>query len=286
MTAAGEAVFRFGDYILFHSPVRAAPDQGRLANTVQPGMIGIVVSVPGNGLTSMSVCDLSRPLRDPVEAIDVFVVAVPRPAGPSWLNGAALGTSVGEAIHPGLRLLSRHLSSVAEIANALTVSDGIAALEAALLLAAAAYESEPARDAELEIEDDSRRKAEAIRLIDKQLMDPTLTIESLALQLGVSRATLFRDFALDNGVKAYIRARRLALAHQALHNRTGRRPSIAEIAHAHGFSSESHFSRAYHLSYGHSPGNASARTLLTTPTSVPAETPDWIGTSQTATGNK
>ena len=286
MTPAGEFVFRFGEYILFHSPISAAPDGGRLAHAIQPGMIGIVVSVPRNGPTSVSLRDLSHPMHDLAEAVDLVIAAVPRPAGASWLNGPALGNSVREDDHPGLRLLSRHLSSLAEVAQSLAVPDGIAALEAAILLAAAVYQPEPVTAAELEVEDDSRRKAKAIQFIDKRLMDPTLTIDSLAIQLGVSRATLFRDFALDNGVKAYIRARRLALARQALHNRTGRRPSIAEIAHAHGFSSESHFSRAYSLSYGHTPGSTSTRSDLTTPTSDLSEVPDRIGTSPNPTGNK
>lgn len=286
MTDAGYAVFRFGQYSLFRSRIGSAPNADWPARSIQSGMIGIVVSIPRLGPTSVSLRDLSRPLASLAEAVDLVIAAIPRLAGPSWLVGQDLDGPARDDDRPGVRLLAGHLSSLAKVAENLTVSDGIAALEAAILMAAAAYQSGQRLTDDREVKVHSGRKAEAIRLIDIRLMDPDLTIESLAAELGVSRATLFRDFGPANGVKAYIRARRLALARRALHQRSGGRPSIAEIAHAHGFSSESHFSRAYSMTYGHTPGSTAAKALLMTTPSDLSEQPERIGQSSASTGDR
>lgn len=261
MASAGDSAFRFGNYILFQSRFTTAHGSGRLAGAIQPGMIGIVVSAPNTGLTSVSLRDLSRPLGEVVQDVDVIIAAIPRAKRPSWLSATDLEGPARAADRPGVRLLAGHLSSLAEVAEGLAVLDGVAALEAAVLLASVVYQPDQATILDQEVGEDSRRKADAIRLIDMRLTDPGLTIEGLAAELGVSRATLFRDFGAENGVKAYIRTRRLALARQALNERSGRRPSIAQIAHAHGFSSESHFSRAYSLTYGHAPGSPPPKAL-------------------------
>jgi AraC-like DNA-binding protein len=267
MTVAHDFAIRFGEYVLIRTRFDGKLAGTRLNRTIQPDMIGIVVSVDQRGTTSVGLHDLSRPLSGIAEAVDLIIAAIQRPASPSWLTSRHLGGTARQDDHPGVRLLAGYLSSLAGVAEALPLPDGIAAIEAAVVLAAAVYPPEPVVVEETRAETPSARKADAIRLIDKRLMDPGLTPESLARELGVSRATLFRDFGRANGVKAYIRSRRLAMARQALLRRSGGRPSIAEIAHAHGFGSESHFSRAYRLAFGHTPGSSTAKALLTTPAS-------------------
>lgn len=47
---------------------------------------------------------------------------------------------------------------------------------------------------------------------------------------------------------------RCRAARRPFRERIGRNPSVAEIAHTHGFASEAHFSRLFKLVYGGSPG--------------------------------
>ena len=54
------------------------------------------------------------------------------------------------------------------------------------------------------------------------------------------------------GVAAYVQQRRLARVHALLSSTQDRR-RIAELAFAHGFVSETHFSRAFRRRYGYAP---------------------------------
>ncbi len=79
----------------------------------------------------------------------------------------------------------------------------------------------------------------------------------LCARFSLSRATLYRQFAADDGVQNYIRNRRLARA-MALLTRSGDgpRPRVSSIAYTVGFTDEKTFSRAFKRRFGFLPREA------------------------------
>lgn len=122
----------------------------------------------------------------------------------------------------------------------------------------------------------------AKRYIEGQLHRSRLTPEEIRAAAEVSRASLYRLFEANGGVAHYVLARRLERCRQALEDPRDRR-LISEIAYAHGFASESHFSRAFRHRYGHTPGDMrvgesllARRPAAARPTSADTAFDDWI----------
>lgn len=90
--------------------------------------------------------------------------------------------------------------------------------------------------------------------IEKELGSPRLDAETLAEHFGLSRATLYRQFASEGGVQRFIRERRLLRAMKMLTQPgpTGR-PRVSTVAYASGFSDEKTFSRAFKRRFGFLP---------------------------------
>lgn len=233
------------------------------------GMDGVILLLDLGGITgdidgvsvrgrpgTVHVRHLSRPSASRVEAVDAITIALPREVAPPWLlepryHGAYIdgGSAVG-------RVLVNHMTALAAAAPQMSVPEGVASVHAALTLAEQAF-----RNSGRFSPDQARAlyagiRASATALIDQRLKDPEFNIGSLVSALGVSRATLFRAFPETGGINSCIRQQRLQSAREALIRRTGRRPTVAEIAHAHGFVSESHFSRLFSAAFGESPGAA------------------------------
>ena len=92
------------------------------------------------------------------------------------------------------------------------------------------------------------------RLVGERLGDPRLTPELVQNELGLSRSTLYRAFAGLGGVAGYIQRRQLEATHAALSG-AGDLRSVKEIARRFGFTSPSHFTRAFRKQFGHRPGD-------------------------------
>lgn len=156
------------------------------------------------------------------------------------------------------RVLVNHMTALAAAAPQMSLDQGLASVRAALvlveqaLLGSGRFTRDQTRAAYAGI-----RKAAGV-VIDQRLKDPDFGVGDLVSSLGVSRATLFRAFAEAGGVNSTIQLRRLQGARAVLIKRVGRQPTVAEIAHSHGFVSESHFSRLFSAAYGEAPGNAGA----------------------------
>jgi AraC family transcriptional regulator len=87
--------------------------------------------------------------------------------------------------------------------------------------------------------------------IDSRLSEP-LTLDDLADRVAVSRAHFVRRFRAVTGISPhrYLIMRRIERAKQLLSRSS---MSLADIALQVGFSSQSHFSQAFHAATGHTP---------------------------------
>ena len=98
-------------------------------------------------------------------------------------------------------------------------------------------------------------RSKAMRdFIDARLCDPDLGFSMVSQNFGVSRATIFRDFAADGGLEHYIYNRRLEKAYIDLADGPARRGRVTEVAERWCFSSNGHFCRRFRAAFGCQPG--------------------------------
>lgn len=267
MSLVSSETRRFGQYLFRATPLpcpvdslHMSPVDEHVASWV--GMV-LVVGAASSGVfnrpssSAIYFRDLAKPVAVAVGERTI-TAAVSRRKAPGWLLGQNFGGSGVDGGRPLVRLLSSHLVGLAEVADSMTAADGIAALEAAFVLGRMVSEASLAHTRDQPLSLDRSRYEAAIRMIDRNILSPELSIEFLSANLRLSRSTIFRLFGTDNGVNGYIRGRRLELAHEALKRRADGQPTVGEIARIHCFTSESHFSRAFRRVYGQSPGAAAA----------------------------
>lgn len=84
----------------------------------------------------------------------------------------------------------------------------------------------------------------------------------LAKEFGVSRSQLYRLFAAEGGVAAYVLRRRLRRCRIALCDPALADRRIRDIAFAMGFTDEAYFSRVFRKTYGQSPQEARRAAML------------------------
>lgn len=100
-----------------------------------------------------------------------------------------------------------------------------------------------------------RARNELIRTyIDSNLGDVTLLPAQICNMFNLSRATLYRMFESDGGVRRYIQDRRLYCAVWDLAINGTQRGRLTEVAEKWGFSSNANFNRAVKLAFGMPPG--------------------------------
>lgn len=106
---------------------------------------------------------------------------------------------------------------------------------------------------------DVRRQArdalsDVIRLhIERELECPDLSVSSVLNTFGVSRASLYRMFEADGGVRQYVSDRRLYRAVVDLSERPLSRGDITSVSEKWGFSSAPSFTRAVRRQFGVAP---------------------------------
>lgn len=95
------------------------------------------------------------------------------------------------------------------------------------------------------------------QFIESNLSNSKLCAELIAAQCGVSRSYLYRLFPKSHGgVMSYARERRMNLALRRLTTFSEHSESVAEVAYATGFESESSFTRAFKSYYLMTPREA------------------------------
>lgn len=91
--------------------------------------------------------------------------------------------------------------------------------------------------------------------VEQNLASPHLTPRTLLREFGVSRATLFRMFQADGGVRSYITRRRLFRAVTDLASKPTVRGNVSRVAEYWGYSSIPNFNRTVKNMFGVSPGS-------------------------------
>ena len=97
--------------------------------------------------------------------------------------------------------------------------------------------------------------------IDAHLANEDLSVEQVCKALGASRASVYRLFAEDGGVRNYIFERRLERCHAELQLSCPRRGLVGDVGERWGFSDTSHFSRRFRDKYGITPGDLACAPL-------------------------
>jgi AraC-like DNA-binding protein len=141
------------------------------------------------------------------------------------------------------------------------VQESSAAVEAAFVLAEGAWNTPDGPSLEPPSEARRTLRRMAMSTIDAHLGQREMTPASIAAGLGISRSTLYALFEPEGGIESYVFARRLDRSFEAIVNDPARVAGIGEIAFAHGFKSEAHFSRAFLARFGVKPSEV--RRLVT-----------------------
>ena len=198
--------------------------------------------------------DLSRPSASRVETIDVINLVTPRTSVPSWLLGRKVHGLVLPSNSPGGRLVASHLRTLADVASDLTEEEGVAAVEATFIIAER-FLGRAGPIAPMQLESIHRTiRQRAMQVFDARAADPTLNVNEVALEIGVSRSALYRAFGDMGGVQTYVLHRRLDRAYADLRvSGGGSHANIEEVAHRYGFGSRVRFDRAFRDRFGFRP---------------------------------
>lgn len=197
------------------------------------------------------ITDMAREERYALEHSECTVLVVPREMleealpRPMDLHGAVPRGAT-------LQMLRSHLTALAASADRVAAEEAPALMAATVQLVAGAIAgSQDVRlDAAPAVAPSTLRQL--CRYIDLHLDDASLSGDTLVATFGLSRTTLYRMFGPLGGVQRFIRERRLNRVHEAL-SRGGKRINLARLAADHGFTTASHFSRAFREQFGYSP---------------------------------
>lgn len=209
---------------------------------------------------SVQLRDLGRPSASRFE-VQVETILIPRTVAPPALLARNMHGLVLPPESPQARLVTLHMRGLQDLAGDLNDQTVNAAVQALIvILSSAAGANLAVGDAELAVLQSTVRRA-AGEFVEKQLssFEGEIDVGAIATHAGVSRATLYRAFDGEGGVSRFVQNRRLHHSRSALRRREGRAPTIADIAHRHGFASPTHFSRLFRSRFGYSPSDVEPR---------------------------
>lgn len=157
------------------------------------------------------------------------------------------GTRIGG---PGCaQLLADHMRSLYHHLSFMTQPEADMAAQATIALVSACLAPSAERLGQASAIIDRTTLARARRYIESRIDDPRLTPKTICAAVGTSRSNLYQLFQPSGGVARYIQERRLRRIHAALRDPAEWR-SISELAYAGGFTSATHFSRAFRNLFG------------------------------------
>lgn len=198
------------------------------------------------------ITDMAHPVRTQETAFRNLNLFVPRPMLASMLRVPDTGGSrVFRGDDPLVGLARTHLQEVGRNASRLPVAAAHEVLSASLQLVAAAMNGS--------VDDQTVPGVRAalgarMRQHIAEHLDDDLAPDDLAAQFGVSRATVYRLFSVDGGVRSYVQRRRLQRARLALVDPARRHQTISQIGGGAGYAHPQDFVRAYRREFQISPG--------------------------------
>lgn len=175
------------------------------------------------------------------------------------LRGGALQPT---APNPVLRILASHLQSIFAALPQLDAATARQVISSVLPLVDAAFSSSVDAFERAQPSLRAARRSQVLRFVDANICNPQLSPTWIAEQLDMSLRylhSLFED--QERSLGETILARRLARCHEAIADEHNVGRSITEIAFRFGFSSSSHFSRAFRRMFGYAPSELRRRVL-------------------------
>ena len=216
------------------------------------GLAGRAPLAAGNSQIYM--LDLARELDCVITAGDTIILTIPRD-----LLTARLGNKDfhGLVLQGGMSdLLADHMRALRHRLPSFDSNDIPHVQQATLAMVSAAIAPSMANLKDAEAEIDRTLFNRARQLIEQHLRMPDLSPAFICRHLGISRAQLYRLFAQQSGVAAYIQLRRLNQAKSIIQSDYSTRHRTSGLAFQFGFKSDSHFSRSFKKAFGYSPKEA------------------------------
>jgi AraC-like DNA-binding protein len=210
------------------------------------------------GSGDITLMDFGQPLVLQSQRSELLVIAIPREAiefkiTPANHHGLVLRGETGLG-----QLLGDHIRSLIARLPAMTADEATAAASGSIAMIAACFQPTAATfaHAKYTLLDSLRNRIR--QHIALKLREGEIPSADLCAEFGISRASLYRLFEPFGGVSAYVQNQRLSHVFTALMNPLQNHRTISAIAFEWGFSSETHFSRAFRKAFGVTPSDARA----------------------------
>lgn len=210
------------------------------------------------GPGALCVLDLAAPFELQVTTGDTVCMVIPRellPEGAAKLHGESPQGATAQLLIDYLLSLRTNLPGMRPdvLPHAIQATRN-------LLRACLAPTRDTLHEANRELDALAARRI--ADYIERNLLAPELTPERICKDMGISRSRLYRLMERGGGVMHVIQRKRLLRARDALLDQSAaRRRKIAEVAWAHGFVSEKHFSRAFRQAFGCAPSEIAEQWL-------------------------
>ena len=201
----------------------------------------------------VSFIDYGRPFEFEVSAFRSHALTVPRSAMPESMRHRDLAGLIAPSGSVATEFLIQTIRAFGLAVPKMTRPEAEAAARAIVSLADGASCHTQRRDLRSNSKPHLKLYDRARAEIATNLGVETLSPETIAGKLGVSRTTLYNLFKPRGGIQAYIRECRLHACYETLASDLRPDETIGAIAARYGFPREAHFSRAFKQRYGVTP---------------------------------
>jgi AraC-like DNA-binding protein len=176
---------------------------------------------------------------------------IPRNLFPG-LEGALVGlANTHETADPFHDLVREYLLILTRMLPKMTACEAKAAEDAAVAMIRASICGTRDSLVEAQLPILAAQFERAKRVIESNLASPSLGVEHLQAELGISRRQVCKIFERSGGVGRFIRSRRLEACFRLLQEEAETRP-IREIAESFGFTNVAHFGRLFRAEFDRS----------------------------------
>ncbi len=176
-----------------------------------------------------------------------------------------LDSAHGLVVRPGAlsRVLIGMMEHTMEMGPAIQSTQARPIAAAMILLVKSCLETMSHSKSTSDIQGSTVSLASVKAAIERRLTDPTLGVQSLLEEFGMTRSTLYRAFEPLGGVTAYITERRLRHAFRRMTDPAEKIPRVSNMAFELGFAHASTFTRSFKALFGLTPKDI--RTLALRP---------------------